>query len=296
MSESATPLCKEPYPQSKSVRVGLVGNGIQESRTPAMHVAEGLSQGLDYRYDLIDPEQLETGGNLPDIVAHAEAAGFSGLNITFPYKQAVIALTDELSEAARKVGAVNTLVFRDGKRFGHNTDFWGFAEGMRNGLPDVKLDRILLIGAGGAGGALAFALQDLGVTELMIVDSRADAASALADRVNTLTGTKTAHVVDDVAKCAASANGIVNATPMGMAKLPGTPIDTALLTPDHWVAEIVYFPLETEFLRIAIAKGCRTLDGSRMAVFQAVRAFQLFTGRDADAARMMATFKGFDAT
>jgi shikimate dehydrogenase len=261
-----------------------------------MHVAEGHAQGLDYRYDLIDREQSDAQDNLSKIVERAGAEGFSGLNITFPYKQSVIALTDELSDAARKVGAVNTLVFRDGKRFGHNTDFWGFAEGMRQGLPDVTLDRVLLIGAGGAGAALAFALQDLGVNELMIVDSRMNAASDLAVRVNTLTGTKTAHAVADVAEGAGRANGIVNATPMGMAKLPGTPIDTALLTPDHWVAEIVYFPLETEFLRIAKAKGCRTLDGSRMAVFQAVRAFKLFTGLDADAARMTATFKDFDAS
>ncbi|MBS1303678.1 shikimate dehydrogenase [Loktanella sp. SALINAS62] len=279
----------------RAVRVGLIGRGIQQSRTPAMHTAEGRAHGLDYRYDLIDPDQPGVESDPAKIIAKAEADGFAGLNVTYPFKQAVFDLTDDLSDAARKVGAVNTLVFRDGKRFGHNTDFWGFAESMRRGLPNVTLSRVLLIGAGGAGAAVAFALQDLGVTDLMIADNRPDAAQALVDRVNRASGATIARAADDIAACASRAGGIVNATPMGMAKLPGVPLDPAYLTSSQWVAEIVYFPLETEFLRIARAKGCRTLDGSGMAVFQAVRAFHLFTGLNADADRLKATFGTFEA-
>lgn len=292
---------KAPFPggngaRDGNVRVGLVGHGIQRSRTPGMHVAEGRAQGLTYRYDVIDPEADQDNRSLANIVAEAEAAGFAGLNVTYPFKQAAVDLVDHMSDAATRVGAINTLVFRNGHRFGHNTDFWGFSEGLRQGLPNASLSSVLLIGAGGAGGAVAHALQNLGAADLMIIDRRPDAADALAHAVNVVAGHDAARAVTDISEAAAAASGIVNATPMGMAKLPGTPINMAHVTPDHWVADIVYFPLDTAFLRGASEKGCRTLNGSGMAVFQAVRAFQLFTGLDADAARMRATFETLGAT
>jgi shikimate dehydrogenase len=274
----------------KRIRVGLIGNGIQLSRTPKMHMQEGEAQGVDYIYDMIDPEVM--GGpepKLSDMLNRAEEQGFAGLNITFPYKQEVIEHLDELNEHAALVGAVNTVVFRDGRRIGHNTDFWGFAQAVREGLGDASLDTVLQLGAGGAGRAVAFALKWVGVENLLIADVNPEAAKALAKDVG---GT----AITDLSMGAAKADGIVNATPMGMAKLPGTAIDVALLTPRHWVADIVYFPMETELLAAARAKGCRTLDGSGMAVFQAVRAFSLFSGLDADADRMKQTFQSFDAS
>ena len=219
----------------------------------------------------------------------SSVSGFAGVNITFPYKKAVIDLLDEISDPARRVGAVNTVVFANGGRRGHNTDFWGFSESLRQGLPDVPKQTVLLLGAGGAGGAVAHALKSLGVETLLIHDRDRLAAKHLADDVG-------AVVVDDLAQSAANADGIVNATPMGMAKLPGTAIDPVMLAPRHWVADIVYFPLETELLRAARLAGCRTLSGAGMAVFQAVRAFGLFTGLSADPARMRATFETFDKT
>jgi shikimate dehydrogenase len=273
----------------RSVRVGLVGHGIQLSRTPAMHVAEGTALGLDYRYDVIDPETMPDHPTLATLLDRAEADGYAGLNVTFPYKREVIGLLDELSPAAEKVGAVNTVVFRDGLRRGHNTDFWGFAESLRQGLPGAALDRVLLLGAGGAGGAVAHALRDLGVRDLAIFDRDAEAANRLAAQVD-------GRAVTDPADAAVTAQGIVNTTPMGMAKLPGTAIDPALLEPRHWVADIVYFPRETELLAKARARGCRVLDGSGMAVFQAVRAFELFSGLAPDPDRMRATFEAFTDT
>lgn len=296
MQEPSTAQADTKPPQH--LRVGLVGKGIQGSRTPRMHMAEGAAQGLNLRYDLFDTNQMPPDTPLTRIVDQAEKDGYAGLNITFPYKQEVLALTDRLSDAARRVGAVNTLVFRDGKRLGHNTDFSGFAEGLRRGLPDVTPRRVLLVGAGGAGGALAHALHDMGATDLMITDRRIEAAVALAEAVNAAANTPVAravpHTKDHIAPAIEQAEGIVNATPMGMAKLPGTPIDTTLLTDRHWVGDIVYFPRETEFLRAARARGCRTVDGSGMAVFQAVRAFHLFTGLTADDRRMRATFESFE--
>lgn len=269
-----------------SVQVGLVGRGILLSRTPGMHVAEGQALGLDYSYDFIDPDAMERDPTLAELLDEAEAAGFAGLNVTFPYKREVIGLLDGLSDAAGKVGAVNTVVFRDGKRFGHNTDFWGFAESVRQGLPGVARDGVLLLGAGGAGGAVGHALRDVGAKTVFVYDQSPEVAEALAQDIG-------GRAVRDLAAAAAEADGIVNATPMGMAKLPGMAIPAEMIEPRHWVADIVYFPRETELLATARAKGCAVLDGSGMAVFQAVRAFKLFTGLDPDPARMRATFEAF---
>lgn len=278
-------------PGGAMLRIALVGHGISLSRTPAMHEAEAAAQGMSCRYDLIDIDTDAAG--LADILDRAEAEGFAGLNVTYPYKQRVIPLLHELSVAARQVGAVNTVVFRDGRRFGHNTDFRGFGGSIAAGLPGGDLGTVLLVGAGGAGGAVAHALRNIGAGEILIHDTRPEMADRLAADLRAA-GAK-AHAVGHVAAAADQATGIVNATPVGMAKLPGMPIDPALVQPRHWVADIIYFPLETEFLRHARAIGCRTLGGEGMAVLQAVRAFELFTGRPADAERMRARFRAFDA-
>jgi shikimate dehydrogenase len=271
----------------------LIGHGIQLSRTPKMHTDEGARQGLIYSYDLFDTELMSPEPSLSQMLDRCEADGFSGLNITHPFKQEVLAHLDSLSDAAKAVNAVNTIVFRDGKRFGHNTDYWGFAEAFRMNLADAKKDQVLLIGAGGAGGAVANALIDSGVSQLAIFDRNPDAASFLANSINARTRKQTVFATSSVEEEISQSDGVVNATPVGMASLPGSPVPIALLGARHWVADIIYFPLETELLAAARAKGCRTMDGSGMAVFQAVRAFELFSGVKPDPTKMRATFDAF---
>ncbi|MCA0939668.1 shikimate dehydrogenase [Salipiger pacificus] len=276
---------------------GLIGQGIALSRTPLMQMQEARAQGLFSSYKKLDMDAPERAGmTLAQMVQSAEAAGFDGLNITYPYKIDVIALLDELSENARAVGAVNTVVFQNGQRIGHNTDMWGFAESFRCGLDGARTGHALLLGAGGAGVAVANALAECGVQKLSIFDTDPARAEALAAQVaSNFPATRTQPVSDIAALFAEDKpNGVVNATPMGMAKLPGMAIDAALIDGDLWVADIVYFPLETQLIATARAKGCRVLPGSGMAVFQAVRAFELFTGRPADPVRMKATFDAFD--
>ncbi len=285
-------------PAPRTVLAGLVGSGIQRSRTPAMHEAEGRSHGLRLVYRLFDTDCMgDPRPAVGDVVRAAELCGFAGLNVTFPYKAAVMDHLDALSEEAKAVGAVNTVVFRDGRRVGHNTDWWGFAESLRRGLPGVARDRVLLLGAGGAGGAVAQALVDSGVTSLLVFDTDRTRAEALVDRLvarNRGAGSISAPDSLDALVAGgeiAALDGVVNATPIGMAKLPGTPFPATLLDPRMWVADIVYFPLETQFLRAARAAGCRLLPGSGMAVYQAVRAFELFTGVTPDDRRMADVFR-----
>ena len=264
---------------------GLIGAGIQLSRSPALHEREADEQGLRYIYKLIDLDQLGVGVEaLPELVGAAKRMGFAGLNITYPCKQAVIPLLDALSEEARALNAVNTVVIGDGKLVGHNTDWSGFAEGFRRGLPHARLDRVVQLGAGGAGAAVAYAALKLGVRELTVFDVDPARSAQLAASLGVKVGS-------NLAAAMAEADGLIHCTPTGMAKMPGLPLDAGLLQARHWVAEIVYFPLETELLRVARAKGCRTLDGSGMAVYQAAGAFRLFTGLEPDAERMMRIFK-----
>ena len=292
--ESAADIGAATAPSSGgTVLVGLLGKGIQLSRTPAMHEAEGRAIGVPYVYRLLDTDRM--GADAPDvadILRFAENFGFSGLNVTFPYKQVVLPLLDELSPAARSIGSVNTVVFRDGRRFGHNTDMWGFAESFRRGLPGAARGHVLLLGAGGAGAAVAHALLESGVERLSIADPEAQRAQVLADRLCGFFGEGRCDAADGTAM-APRVDGIVNATPVGMAKMPGTPIDPDLIGAGTWVADIIYFPLETELLRLARLKGCRTLPGDGMALFQAVRAFELFSGVRPDTDRMRAAFVAF---
>ena len=274
-----------------SFLVGLIGAGIQASRTPPMHEREGAELGLRYIYKLIDLEQLKLGAEaLPELLSAAERMGFSGLNITFPCKQSVIPLLTDLSDDARALGAVNTVVLRDGKRIGHNTDGWGFAEGFRRGLPDVALGHVVQLGAGGAGAAVAHAALTLGVTNLTIFDIDAGRAERLAASLSDRFGKGRAVAGARLEQAMAAADGLIHATPTGMAKHPGLPLPASLLHAGLWVAEIVYFPLQTELLRVAKNSGCRTLNGSGMAVFQAAEAFRLFTGIAPNAERMSRHF------
>lgn len=277
--------------EKTSFRVGLIGAGIQRSKSPALHMREGAAHGLDYIYEIVDVTARNLPDSaLPDLLDELEARGFAGTNITHPFKQAVIPFLTELSDDARMLGAVNTVVFSDGRRIGHNTDWYGFYENFVRGLPDVKLDRALLVGAGGAGVAVAHAALKLGIKRLDIFDRDRARAEKLAADLNGRFGAGRAFAVDDPASSLPHADGLINATPIGMLAHPGIPVSPDLLEPRHWVADIVYVPLVTELLATAKAKGCRTLQGGGMTVFQAVEAFRLFCGREPDAERMTAHF------
>lgn len=275
----------------KPLKAGLIGSGIQASLTPAMHMQEGAAQGFAYDYELIDlTQRCLTPDSLPALLSQAEQHGLSGLNITHPCKQLVIPHLDELSDEARALGAVNTVVLKGGRRYGHNTDWWGFAESFRRGLPDADLKSAVQIGAGGAGVATAYAILSLGLKNLTVFDLDPERATHLAQSLSVLFPKATIEASGDLAAAMRSASGLIHATPTGMAKYPGMPLAPELLSARHWVAEIVYFPLETELLKTAKLRGCRVLNGGGMAVFQAVGAFSLFTGREPDAYRMMRHF------
>ena len=275
-----------------SYLVGLIGSGIGPSLSPALHEREADRQGLRYLYRLIDIDVLGVGPEaVGELVRAARDLGYDGLNITHPCKQLVIEHLDGLAPQAEALGAVNTVVFEaDGRAIGHNTDVTGFAASFARGLPDAPMERVVQVGAGGAGAAVAHATLTLGAERVTVVDALVERSNALADSLNRHFGPGRAAgaTPDQLPELLTAADGIVHATPTGMAAHPGLPFPPRLLHSALWVAEVVYRPLETQLLSTARELGCATLDGGGMAVFQAADAFRLFTGREPDSTRMLA--------
>lgn len=278
---------------AQSYLVGLIGDGVLPSLTPPMHEHEADAHGLRYLYRPLDlammgrrPEQVG------DILHEAVGLGYNAFNITFPCKQLAIAHLDEIAEDAQRLEAVNTVLVQDGRLIGHNTDRSGFASGLATGLPGADLTRVVLMGSGGAGSAVAYAILEAGAERLDILDLDADRATERANHLAEYFPGARVHGggIDELPARLARATGLVNATPVGMHHHPGIPVDAALLDARLWVGDIVYRPVRTPLILAAEAAGCRVLDGGNMAVGQAVDAFGLITGVTADRVRMRAHF------
>jgi shikimate dehydrogenase len=270
--------------------LGLIGSNITKSLSPAMHQAEGLHHGLNVFYHLID---LANFGGQPNPVDHlanvfntAKQMGFSGLNITYPCKQAVIGLLDDIAPDAAAIGAVNTAVFKNGKSHGYNTDCSGYSIALKEKLGDRPLGRVVLMGTGGAGAAVAHGLIALGATHLTLVDTDLSKAQSLASNLTSHHGTIKVSAASSAREALSLADGLVNATPLGMAGIGGMCVPAQWIEAKHWVSDVVYSPLITPMLQVAMDKGCTTIGGDGMNLWQAVKAFELFTGKTGNAQRM----------
>jgi shikimate dehydrogenase len=272
---------------ARSVLLGLLGAPIKHSASPAMHEAAARELGLRCYYHLI--EVPDAGRDrLRAMLEGVRLLGFAGINVTFPYKEAVVALLDGLAPAAAAIGAVNTVVVSNGRLMGHNTDATGFVRACREVIGDAVREPVALIGAGGVGKAIAFALADLGTPELRIFDrDRAKAAAlreALGQRIS-------ARICATVEEAVHGAGGVVNGTPVGMLPNRDSPVPFPLLRSDLWVADAVYSPLWTPLLEAARARGARVMTGRELAINQASDAFQLFTGLEPPREAMRAAFE-----
>jgi shikimate dehydrogenase len=261
-------------PKRAKYLTGLIGAPIAASAAPAMHEQAAEALGVRCHYQLIEVAGADTA-TLRALLDGVRRLGFAGVNITFPYKEAVVPLLDDMSTRARDIGAVNTVVVRDGRLIGHNTDTTGFERATAALSVVSGHDAVALIGAGGVGKAIAFALANLGVAELRIFDADRAKAEALAMQ---LRGRLHARVADDVTDALQGASGVVNGTPVGMLPDRGMAVPEALLHRDLWVADAVYTPLWTPLLTAAKAKGARVMTGRELAIYQAADAFELFTG------------------
>jgi shikimate dehydrogenase len=278
MSPAARPLA----PADRRFLTGLIGAPIAHSASPAMHERAAEALGVHCHYQLIEVagagrEELRL------LLDGVRRLGFAGVNVTFPYKEAVVSLLDELSPEALSIGAVNTVVVRSGRLIGYNTDTTGFARAITELVRDPAQSRIAVIGAGGVGKAIAFALVETGVREIRIFDTDRAKAEQLAAQ---LKSQGKAKAVDSVEVAMHGATGVVNGSPVGMLPNRGTPVPDALLHKDLWVADAVYTPLWTPLLNAAKAKGAEVMTGRELAIYQAADAFELFTGLKPSAVEM----------
>jgi shikimate dehydrogenase len=272
--------------------VGLIGRNIQGSLSPALFADAFTAAGIDGFYHLMDADRLP-GRQLPQLLDAIKVAGFAGANITYPFKQDIIPLLDAIDPEAAQVGAINTVaIAADGRTAGYNFDRRGWRNSFAETLgPDSAQGKtVVLIGAGGAGRAVAFALMDLSVAAVVLHDLDRSRASALQADVSRHYGAARCRVSGDLERDIAAADGIVNATQTGMTGFPGNPVPVAAIKAAHWAADVIYTPVETEFLKAAAAQGARTLNGGGMCVHQAIEAFRLLTGMEADVSRMHRAF------
>jgi shikimate dehydrogenase len=259
--------------RSRRALIGLIGAPISHSAAPAMHEAAAEALGLRCHYQLIEVAGADRD-TLRAMLEGVRRLGFAGVNITFPYKEAVVDLLDELAPAVGAMQAVNTVVVRENRLIGHNTDATGFARAAAALVEASGRGPVALIGAGGVGKAIAFALTGLGVSDIRIFDHERAKAESLAG----LLGAESNIVAESIEAALDGAVGLVNGTPVGMLPDRGMPVSDALLHAGLWVADAVYWPLFTPLLIAAQAKGCRIMTGRELAICQAADAFELFTG------------------
>jgi shikimate dehydrogenase len=276
----------------RKVLVGLIGANIMKSLSPALHIDAFAAAGIDGYYHLMDVDVLK-GRRLAQLLEAVKTAGFAGTNVTFPFKQDVLALLDEIDREAKQIGAVNTVTIdANGRTTGYNTDRRGFRRSFEQGLGRARAEAatVVQIGAGGAGRAVAFALMDLGAATVVLYDRDAARAEALMQDLAKDYGPARCRLSDDLERDIAAADGVVNATPVGMHGFPGNPVPVSALSARHWAADVIYTPIETAFIKAAAAKGAKVLTGGGMCVHQAAEAFRLFVGIEPDIKRMHATF------
>ena len=258
---------------STKLLTGLIGAPIAHSASPAMHERAAEALGLRGHYQLIEVAGADAAG-LAMMLEGVRRLGFAGVNVTYPYKEAVVPLLDELAPGAAAMGAVNTVVVRDGRLTGHNTDTTGFARAVAPLLAPAG-NAVAMMGAGGVGKAIAFALASLDVTDIRVFDSEPERAGKLVALLAAQGGARMASSVEDALN---GATGLVNGTPVGMLPNRGMPVPATLLHEKLWVADAVYSPLITPLLAAAQAKGARIMTGRELAIYQAADAFELFTG------------------
>ncbi len=271
------------------IKLGLIGQSIAKSRAPSLHIMLGEVYGIDVSYELHEPRDSSAEA-FAETLNEMRAAGYSGTNVTFPYKQIAVSYADKVNEAVKLVGSTNTLSLQEDVSAA-NTDYTGFIRGYRSRRGDAEAGRVLIVGAGGVGRAVAFGVFEVGASEVLIFDLDEKGAEALCDALNA--AGKSARVVrkDELAEAARSADGLVNCTPVGHYKTPGNPLAAELFGGQAWAFDAVYTPMDTEFLQAAHSKGLQLVSGFDLFIYQGLDAFEIFTQRKVDPGPAIQRFK-----
>lgn len=253
-------------------KLAVLGDPVAQSLSPRLHgfwiAQEDRAASYEARHV---PE-----GMLADAVAQLRAEGFMGCNLTIPHKEAALVLCDEIDEAARAMGAVNTLHFVGDKVIGKNTDAYGFMASLSAQAPNTSLAHVVVLGAGGAARAVVFGLLQAGAKQITLLNRTAERAQQLAK--DFMDARVQVGVWERASDALETATLLVNTTSLGMSGQPPLSLDISMLHHDAVVADIVYKPLHTDLLRAASMLGLRTVDGLGMLLFQAQAAYETWFG------------------
>jgi shikimate dehydrogenase len=262
------------------IRLGLIGDNIAASRSPELHRLCGDLCGLDVSYERIVPPKL--GVSFKAALEMCRQSGMRGVNVTYPYKEGVVPLLSATSASVAQIGSANTVVFSPAGATGHNTDHSGFIAAWRTAFGDAGPGAVALIGAGGVGRAIGFALAALGASALTIFDADMERAEGLESALGAAGVSTPARISTTLATAVKHVEGVANGTPVGMVGTPGSPVPRELLGPQRWAFDAVYTPRDTLFLRQAREAGLTVLDGYELFFHQGIAAFELFTGHRPD--------------
>lgn len=271
------------------IKLGLIGDNIAASSSPALHRIAGRLSGRTVTYDLLRP--ADRGASFEEVLAWAETAGFRGVNVTYPYKERVVAHVDVPDPAVRAIGACNTVLFGTKRPVGWNTDYSGFMAAYRHGFGQRLPGRVAMAGAGGVGRAIAFALCQLGASELRLFDIDMEKSKAMAQALRALPSATTVTTAASIEEAAKGADGLVNSTPIGMVGIGGCPFPEATIAGRRWAFDAVYTPVDTPFMTAAAGAGLELLSGYELFFYQGVDAFRHFTGQDVPEAPLRAALK-----
>jgi len=263
-----------------TLKLGLIGDNIVQSRSPNLHRLAGQQNGVDVRYDRLVPKDLAT--EFAGVFADCKAQGYRGINVTYPYKERVSQMVVIDDPVLKAMGTVNTVIFDADGPHGYSTDYTGFIAAYRATRNDDPAGIVTMIGAGGVGRAVAFGLSVLGTTELRLVDRDPAKAEALAEALQSLSPNMKISIWIDAEKAAAGATGVVNCTPVGMVGIGGTPLPRTAMSGAKWAFDAVYTPTDTPFLVDAAAEGLDIISGWELFFYQGVHAWRLFADMDLD--------------
>lgn len=260
--------------------LGLIGDHIGSSKAPLLHRLASRLSGISVRYDLLIPSV--EGLDFERLLDRCAQEGYRGVNVTHPYKEAAASLVTIDDPLVCALGAVNTVVFEIGGPKGYNTDYSGFGMAYRHVFHGQPAGNTCIVGTGGAGRAVAFALLRLGVGRIRLFDTQHDRAVTVAEALHAYAPHAWVEVADTVEAAVRGMDGVVNCSPIGMDGHGGTPVPAELLQGATWVFDAVYTPMSTQFLQDVKSAGLEFMSGYELFLYQGVAAFEIFCGRPVD--------------
>lgn len=273
----------------RKLKLGLLGNGISKTQSKKLHELIGKIYDIDATYHLMDLSSKENA-NIKEELKRCEDEGFHGVNVTHPYKIEAFKGIKTMAGFPEGLTSVNTVVFKEDGQIADNTDYLGFMQAYKTQFPKEKPGKVLMLGAGGVGLAIAFGLYKLQADEIIIHDMNEELKNSLLETLTSI-GVNARALKGDLVSEMKNADGLINATPLGMFQYPGCAFPDEGFGGQKWSFDAVYTPVNTEFLQKCEANKIVTISGFKLFLYQGIEAFKRFSGIDVDGEKIEKVFK-----